>query len=68
MNSSQYANSVITVMIALLASVSLAGATTYYVSSSYGSDGYTGLSSSAPFATIEKVNGLNLVPGDNVLF
>ena len=45
-----------------------AAAATYYVSSSGGSDGNNGLSTNAPFATIGKVNGLNLQPGDQVLF
>jgi hypothetical protein len=42
--------------------------TTYYVSSSSGSDSYDGLSESYPFATLAKVNGLALQPGDQVLF
>jgi hypothetical protein len=41
---------------------------TYYVSSSSGSDGNNGLSSGAPFASVSKVNSLNLQPGDQVLF
>ena len=47
--------------------VQAAGAT-YYVSSSGGSDGNNGLSTGAPFLTVAKVNGLNLQPGDTVLF
>ncbi len=43
-------------------------AATYYVSFSSGSDGNNGLSESKPFKTIAKVNGLNLQPGDRVLF
>jgi uncharacterized repeat protein (TIGR01451 family) len=43
-------------------------ATIYYVSSSGGSDSNNGLSESKPFKTIAKVNGLNLLPGDRVLF
>jgi hypothetical protein len=42
--------------------------TTYYVSSSTGSDGNNGLSENAPFATISRVNNLNLQSGDRVLF
>lgn len=42
--------------------------TTYYVSSSLGSDSNDGLSEGKPFATIGKVNGLNLLPGDQVRF
>ncbi|HVN55035.1 MAG TPA: right-handed parallel beta-helix repeat-containing protein [Anaerolineaceae bacterium] len=41
---------------------------TYYVSTSSGSDSNNGLSSAAPFATVTKVNTLNLQPGDRVLF
>ena len=41
---------------------------TYYVSSSGGSDSNDGLSTSYPFKTIAKVNGLALQPGDQVLF
>jgi len=46
----------------------LPNAVTYYVSSSAGNDANNGLSTGAPFATIGKVNGLNLQPGDRVLF
>ncbi len=42
-------------------------AQTYYVSTS-GKDSNNGLSQGAPFATIAKVNGLTLAPGDKVLF
>ncbi len=42
--------------------------TTYYVSSSLGDDHNDGLSQSTPFATVSKVNGLALQPGDQVLF
>ena len=41
---------------------------TYYVSSSTGSDSYDGLSIDTPFETIDKVNSLTLLPGDQVLF
>lgn len=44
-----------------------AGAT-YYVSSSLGDDAYDGLSEAQPFATIDRVNGLALQPGDQVRF
>lgn len=40
----------------------------YYVSSSGGSDSNNGLSEVNAFATIAKVNALNLQPGDQVLF
>ncbi|MBN2002773.1 MAG: right-handed parallel beta-helix repeat-containing protein [Anaerolineae bacterium] len=42
-------------------------AQTYYVSTS-GNDNNNGLSEATPFATIGKVNSLNLSPGDKVLF
>ncbi|MFN2286631.1 MAG: glycoside hydrolase, partial [Anaerolineae bacterium] len=41
---------------------------TYYVSSSTGDDDNNGLSEAEPFATVSKVNGLDLQPGDSVLF
>jgi hypothetical protein len=43
-------------------------AATYYVSSSQGNDSNSGLSPSSPFATLSKVNSLQLNPGDEVLF
>lgn len=43
-------------------------ASVYYVSASSGSDSFSGLSPAAPFASIAKVNSLNLLPGDRVLF
>lgn len=45
-----------------------AAGTTYYVSSSSGSDASPGTSAGAPLATIARVNGLALQPGDRVLF
>jgi hypothetical protein len=45
-----------------------AGGTTYYVSSSTGNDANNGTSQATPFASINHVNGLNLQPGDSVLF
>ena len=45
-----------------------AGGTTYYVSSSTGNDTNNGTSQGSPFASINHVNGLNLQPGDSVLF
>ena len=42
-------------------------AATYYVSSSTGNDNNDGLSEAKAFATITKVNALNLQPGDRVL-
>lgn len=43
-------------------------ATTYYVSSSRGSDANSGLSTSAPWRTLAKVQGAALKPGDVVAF
>jgi len=45
----------------------LPAATIYYVSSSSGNDNYSGLSQATPFASVNKVNSLNLQPGDEVL-
>jgi hypothetical protein len=42
--------------------------TTYYVSSSVGSDSNGGTSSSAPWQTIAHVNGQSFNPGDSILF
>ena len=43
-----------------------AAGTTYYVSSSTGSDTNTGTSESTPWATLAKVNAVTLAPGDTV--
>src|ERR1700722_2458736 len=43
-------------------------ATTYYVSSSAGSDANSGTSSAAAWQTIAQVNGQTFLPGDQVLF
>ena len=44
-------------------------ATTYYVSSSSGSDYNSGTSSSSPWQSLSKVNSFyNFQPGDNILF
>ncbi|MBN2384036.1 right-handed parallel beta-helix repeat-containing protein [bacterium] len=40
----------------------------YYVSMNDGDDGYDGLSPDFPFQTIDRVNQLDLSPGDQVLF
>lgn len=45
-----------------------AGATTYYVSSTTGSDSDNGLTPDTAFQTVGKVNTLALNPGDQVLF
>lgn len=41
--------------------------TTYYVSSRSGDDKNSGLSESAPFLTLEKIEKISLMPGDKVL-
>ena len=46
---------------------SAATGTTYYVDSKGGSDSNDGTSESKAFKTLDKVNGLNLEPGDTVL-
>lgn len=43
-------------------------ATNYYISSSTGNDGNNGLSAGSAWKTIAKINGMNLNPGDTVLF
>src|SRR5579863_4766318 len=45
----------------------IAWGTTYYVSSSAGSDANSGTSLSAPWKTLAKVNAATLQPGDSVL-
>ena len=50
------------------AQISSPHALVYYVSATSGSDSFSGLSPAAPFASIAKVNSLNLLPGDRVLF
>jgi len=52
----------------MLAQPATPEALTYYVSSSSGDDDNDGLSTGAPFETVNKVNGLTLQPGDQVLF
>ena len=46
----------------------MASGTTYYVSSSSGSDGNTGTSTSAAWATLAHVNAQTFQPGDSILF
>jgi hypothetical protein len=50
-----------------LLSAPAAPAATYYVSSSTGNDSNNGLSEQSPFQTLERINGLALGAGDNVL-
>lgn len=52
---------------ALVASHSESRANTYYVASNR-SDANNGLSAGAPFQSLAKVNSLNFLPGDQVLF
>jgi len=47
--------------------ISTAHATTYYVSTS-GSDTNNGLSTGAPWKTINKINSMSFQPGDSILF
>ncbi len=54
--------------IALLYCITPAFGTTYYVSSSSGSDSNTGTSMSSPWQTITKVNAGFYSPGDSILF
>src|SRR5579863_3733868 len=53
---------------ALFAFVPLAGATTYYVSSSTGNDGNAGTSLGAAWQTIGHVNAQTFAAGDSILF
>ena len=56
-------------LILIISVCSIAGnAKTYYVSSSGGSDAYSGLSPASAWRTIAKVNSTTLQPGDTVLF
>jgi hypothetical protein len=57
-----------TLILAARPSPSGASAVTYYVSSSLGDDSNNGQSEGSAFASIAKVNTLNLQPGDRVLF
>src|SRR5690242_18109511 len=52
----------------LLLLTTLAQATTYYVSSSQGNDANAGVTQSAPWRTIAKINASTFQPGDNILF
>ena len=58
----------VTVPSSVLAATSRASSVVYYVSSSTGNDDNNGLSEGAAFATVGKINSLNLQPGDSVLF
>jgi hypothetical protein len=55
-------------VILLLEFSALAEATTYYVSSSAGSDSNNGTSAGTAWQTVAKVNAQTLLPGDSVLF
>ena len=56
------------ILFAFLVWSGLASASTYYVSSSTGSDSNNGTSSSTAWQTIAHVNGQSFQPGDSVLF
>jgi hypothetical protein len=55
------------VIIAVLMWSAYASATTYYVSSSTGSDASSGTSAASAWKTMAKVNGQTLQPGDSIL-
>jgi uncharacterized repeat protein (TIGR01451 family) len=52
----------------LAAPAAAPSALTYYVSSSAGDDDNDGLTEGSPFETVSKINTLDLLPGDRVLF
>jgi hypothetical protein len=56
------------IVFAFLVWTSMASATTYYVSSSTGSDANSGTSSGAAWQTIAHVNGQTFLAGDSILF
>jgi hypothetical protein len=58
----------VTILVAGFPSPAESNASTYYVSSSTGNDNNNGLSEGSAFATIIKINTLDLQPGDHVLF
>ncbi|MFL6353463.1 MAG: hypothetical protein ACJ74Z_16660, partial [Bryobacteraceae bacterium] len=55
-------------LIALFLFITQAFGTTYYVSSSSGSDSNNGTSASSPWKTVTKVNGHAYAAGDSILF
>jgi hypothetical protein len=59
---------IIAVVLLLIGFSEIALGTTYYVSSSAGSDANAGTSASAAWQTVTKVNGQAFVPGDSILF
>ena len=56
------------IVFAFLVWTTMASATTYYVSSSAGSDANSGTSSGAAWQTVAKVNGQTFLAGDSILF
>ncbi len=52
---------------AIVSAAGTTAGTTYYISPS-GNDNNSGTSSSSPWQTIGKVNGVNFAPGDTILF
>jgi hypothetical protein len=59
---------VLVIIILVLVFGPLASATTYYVSSSTGSDSNSGTASTAAWQTIAHVNSQTFLPGDSILF
>jgi hypothetical protein len=59
---------VIVVIVLVLEAGPVAWATSYYVSSSTGSDSNSGTASTAPWQTIAHVNAQTFQPGDSILF
>jgi len=53
--------------VSILAFASPGFAATYYVDSSAGNDANTGASTSAPWKTLDKINGRSFAAGDNIL-
>ena len=54
--------------ITILSDTSMRSPQTIYLSSSSGSDDNDGLAKSTPWASLDKLNELELVPGDSILF
>jgi hypothetical protein len=71
-SATRFANRIVALGMTLLVSFHLysaiASATTYYVSSSLGSDANAGTSSTAPWQTLAQVNAQTFQPGDSILF
>jgi hypothetical protein len=59
---------VITLLFAFTVSISISFSQTYYIDNSNGSDSFNGLSPSAAWQTLTKVNSVTFQPGDSILF